>query len=239
MFRAHADRLSYQTTAAFNCRDLYCWRHSIRPAMSSLSRSNSPTHGWIRRHPLRHHGAGLHRQPGTHRERVSRPAPSRRTDTRQDHPHCPTTQHSPGHTCPRRTALADSLSALTWTTCAGLPKPVCRSLATRVQLRRPRFGNVDTSGSLRIQSRDGCELPLSVAAVRTTPWTSILQWSPVAREVWADSSRSGSRSGDCASSSPTPTTLRPPNSSPSFSIVLAGRSSWTPTLLTQRRSSGS
>ena len=38
------------------------------------------------------------------------------------------------------------------------------SLATRVQLRRARFGNVDTSGSLRIQSRDGCELPLSVAA---------------------------------------------------------------------------
>jgi hypothetical protein len=117
--------------------------------------------------------------------------------------------------------------------------PGSRSLATRVQLRRPRFGNVDTSGSLRIQSRDGCGLPLSVAAVRTAPWTSIWQSSPVAREVWADSSRSGLRSGDCASSSPTPTTLRPPNSSPSSTIVVAGRSSWTPTLLTQRRSSGS
>jgi hypothetical protein len=33
--------------------------------------------------------------------------------------------------------------------------------------------------------------------------------------------------------------LRPPNSSPSSTIVVAGRSSWTPTLLTQRRSSGS
>jgi hypothetical protein len=39
VFRAHADHLSYQTTAAFNYRDLYCWSHSIRPAMSSLSRS--------------------------------------------------------------------------------------------------------------------------------------------------------------------------------------------------------
>jgi hypothetical protein len=42
VFRAHADRLSYQTTAAFNCRDLYCWRHSIRPAMSSFWRSLFP-----------------------------------------------------------------------------------------------------------------------------------------------------------------------------------------------------
>jgi hypothetical protein len=42
VFRAHADRLSYQTTAAFNYRDLYCWGHSIRPAMSSLSRSLFP-----------------------------------------------------------------------------------------------------------------------------------------------------------------------------------------------------
>jgi hypothetical protein len=31
-----------------------------------------PTHGWVRRHPLGHHDAGLHRQPGTHRERESR-----------------------------------------------------------------------------------------------------------------------------------------------------------------------
>jgi hypothetical protein len=65
VFRAHADHLSYQTTAAFNYRDLYCWRHSIRPAMSSLSRSLF-SHGWVRRHPLGHHDAGLHRQPGTH-----------------------------------------------------------------------------------------------------------------------------------------------------------------------------
>jgi hypothetical protein len=41
VFSAHADRLSYQTTA-FNYGDLCCWRHSIRPAMSSLSRSLFP-----------------------------------------------------------------------------------------------------------------------------------------------------------------------------------------------------
>jgi hypothetical protein len=58
--------------------------------------------------------------PGTHRDRVSRPAPSRRTGTRQDHPHCLRTQHSRGHACRSRTALAISRSAtdldqLRWT----------------------------------------------------------------------------------------------------------------------------
>jgi hypothetical protein len=41
-----------------------------------------------------------------HREGVSRPAPSRRTDTRQDHPNDLTAQHSRGHTCSRRRVLA-------------------------------------------------------------------------------------------------------------------------------------
>ena len=36
MFRAYADRLSHQTTAAFNYRDLFCWRHSIRQAGNVL-----------------------------------------------------------------------------------------------------------------------------------------------------------------------------------------------------------
>jgi hypothetical protein len=80
---------------------------------------------------------------------------------------------------------------------------------------------------------------LSVAAVKTAPWTSILPWSPAAREVSANSSRSGLRSGDCASSSPTPTMLRLPNSSPSSMIVVARRSTSIPTLLMQRRSSSS
>ncbi|HEX5906430.1 MAG TPA: hypothetical protein VFY56_05370 [Propionibacteriaceae bacterium] len=43
----------------------------------------------------------------------------------------------------------------------------------------------------------------------------------------------------CASSSPTPTVLRLRNPSPSSTIVVAGPSSWTPTLLTQGRSSNS
>jgi hypothetical protein len=59
--------------------------------------------------------------PGTHRDRVSRPAPSRRTGTRQDHSHCLRTQHSRGHTCPRRTALAISRSATDRTSCGGGP----------------------------------------------------------------------------------------------------------------------
>jgi len=80
------------------------------PAMFSCRGRDSPKHGWVRRHPLGHHDAGLHRHPGTHRGRVSRPAPSRRTDTRQDHPHCLTTKQSRGHTCPRRTALTVSVS---------------------------------------------------------------------------------------------------------------------------------
>ena len=101
-------------------------RTACGPAMSSLSRPLFPTHGWVRGHRLGHHDAGLDRQPSTHRERAPRPAPSRRTDTRQDHPHCLTTQHSRGHTCPRRTALAVSLSAtdldqLRWTAEARMP----------------------------------------------------------------------------------------------------------------------
>jgi hypothetical protein len=46
VFRAHADRLSYQTTAAFNYRDLYYWRHSIRPASPPCRGRYTPTHGW-------------------------------------------------------------------------------------------------------------------------------------------------------------------------------------------------
>jgi hypothetical protein len=75
------------------------------PAMFSLSGSLFPTHGWVRRHPLGHHNAGVHRQRGTHRGRVIRPAPLRRADIRQDHTTCHRTQYSRGHTCPRRTAL--------------------------------------------------------------------------------------------------------------------------------------
>ena len=79
--------LSYQRTATFNYYDLYSGRQSIRPAMSSLSRSWFPQRsGWVRRHPPGHHDAGLRRQPGTHLERVSKPAPSRRTDPRQTTP---------------------------------------------------------------------------------------------------------------------------------------------------------
>jgi len=59
VFRAHADRLSYKTTAAFNYRDLYCWRHSIRQAGNVLLVEVviPETHGWVRRHPLGHHDA--------------------------------------------------------------------------------------------------------------------------------------------------------------------------------------
>src|SRR5215216_6662055 len=73
VFRAHADCRSFQT-AAFNYRDLYCWRHSIRQAGNVLLVEVviPQTHRWVRRHPLGHHDAGLHRQPGTHRERISR-----------------------------------------------------------------------------------------------------------------------------------------------------------------------
>jgi hypothetical protein len=121
----HADRLSYQTTAAFNYGDLCCWMHSIWPATSSLSRSLFPN-AWLGLTPPAW-TPRCRSSPGTHRERVSRPAPSRRTDTGQDRPHCLVTQHSRGPTCPRRTALAVSLSTtdldqLRWT--AEAPTPV-------------------------------------------------------------------------------------------------------------------
>jgi hypothetical protein len=96
----------------------------------------SPTHGWVRPHPLGHHDAGLHWQPGTHRERVSRPAPLRRTDTRQDHPHCLTTQHFRGHTCPRRTALAVSQSAADLDQLRWPAEAVCRSAIDRATAPR-------------------------------------------------------------------------------------------------------
>jgi hypothetical protein len=108
-----------------NYGDLYCWMHSIWPATSSLSRSLF-TNAWLGLTPPAW-TPRCRSSPGTQRERVSRPAPSRRTDTRQDRPHCLITQHSRGPTCPRRTALAVSLSTtdldqLRWT--AEAPTPV-------------------------------------------------------------------------------------------------------------------
>lgn len=76
-----------------------------------------------RDHRRRHRDAGLHRQPGAYRRRVSRPAPSRRTDTRQDHSNCLTAQHSRGNSRPRRTSLTVCAGATTWASCAGLLSP--------------------------------------------------------------------------------------------------------------------
>jgi hypothetical protein len=99
------------------------------PAMFSCRGRDSPKHGWVRRHPLGHHDAGLHRHAGTHRWRVSRPAPSRRADTRQDHPTATQLNILEPHSCPRWTALAGAGAQPTWTSCAGLPKPVYRSIS--------------------------------------------------------------------------------------------------------------
>src|SRR5215218_10868343 len=61
-------------------------------------------------------------------------------------PHCLTTQHSRGHTCPRRTALAVSLSAtdldqLRWT--AEAPTPVgLQALPLRLRLSVGRLGSL-------------------------------------------------------------------------------------------------
>jgi hypothetical protein len=94
-----------------------------------------------------------------------------------------------------------------------------------------------TSCSLRIQGMDGselaCRLPLLERHHGRRSGVVTGGAGGLGRLI---TQRLAER--DCASSSPTPTTPRPPNSSPSSIIVVAGRSSWTPTLLTQRQWSG-
>ena len=79
----------------------------------------SPTHGWVRRHPLGHHDAGLHRPGNAPRSSIKTCSIAQDWHSSRPPP-LPQNSAFSGHTCRRRTALAISRSAtdldqLRWT----------------------------------------------------------------------------------------------------------------------------